>query len=44
LSTGSAAAGLIDAFDLVRLSGDPCDALDEIAAVEKNYWKFWADR
>ena len=37
---------LIDAFDLVRLSGmDPCDALNEAAAVEQELLDdFWADR
>ncbi|MGJ3238797.1 MAG: extracellular solute-binding protein [Anaerolineae bacterium] len=37
---------LIDAFDLVRLAGvDPCDALQEMAAVEQDLLdQFWADR
>ena len=36
----------IDAFDLVRLSGvDPCDALDEMAAVEQELLDdFWESR
>lgn len=37
---------LIDAFDLVRLSGvDPCDALQEVAALEQDLLDdFWEDR
>jgi multiple sugar transport system substrate-binding protein len=37
---------LIDAFDLVRLSGvDPCEALDEMAAVEQDLLdEFWSER
>jgi len=37
---------MIDAFDLVRLSGvDPCDALNELAAVEQDLLdEFWEDR
>jgi multiple sugar transport system substrate-binding protein len=37
---------LIDAFDLIRLAGvDPCDALNEYAALEQELLdSFWADR
>lgn len=37
---------LIDAFDLVRLSGlNPCDALNEVAALEQDLLDdFWEDR
>jgi len=37
---------LLDAFDLVRLSdADPCDALDEMAAVEQDLLDtYWEDR
>lgn len=37
---------LIDAFDLVRLSGvDPCDALNEVAFAEQDLLdEFWEDR
>ncbi|MEM9951394.1 MAG: extracellular solute-binding protein [Chloroflexota bacterium] len=37
---------MIDAFDLVRLSGiDPCDALQEVAALEQDLLDdFWEDR
>lgn len=37
---------LIDAYDLVRLSGmDPCDALAEVAALEQDLLdEFWEDR
>ncbi|MEL6268721.1 MAG: hypothetical protein AAFR22_02840 [Chloroflexota bacterium] len=37
---------LIDAFDLVRLSGlEPCEALAEAAALEQDLLdEFWEDR